>query len=207
MGVTRTLARATTAPMRIGLSAGELALEVALGVVRGTRRAIERDGRRVPAPQRPPRPPEPRPRPPVRAAPERGEPRPPTAQPQPEAAPPRPQPPPPRPEAARPPVSPADAAGPAIPARPTPAGAKEVDDTAVPAGEFGERGAEEDAGAEVTVGPPWEGYDELTAADIQRRLADADRETVAAVALYEGSHRDRRSVIRATERRLRALAL
>ncbi|HEX2097147.1 MAG TPA: hypothetical protein VHF50_07255 [Solirubrobacterales bacterium] len=189
-----------TAPVRIGLSAGELALEVALGVVRGTRRALERDGDGAARqPSWPPPPPAPS--------------REPAHVPRPRstngssasttAAPPKR-----RPEAVEPPppVPPAQALGDAVPVIPPPPGAKEVDDAPEPVAEFSESGAEDGAGAEVRVDPPWDGYDKMTAAQIQQRLAKADREVVAAVSLYEGMQRGRRSVVGAAERRLRALS-
>jgi hypothetical protein len=76
----------------------------------------------------------------------------------------------------------------------------------VPVAEFGEEGAEEKAGAQVHVDPPWGGYDDMTAARIQQRLRTAKREVVAAVSLYESTHRKRRTVIDAAGRRLRSLS-
>ena len=80
------------------------------------------------------------------------------------------------PSAPPPPRAPA-AQGDAVPVIPPPPGAKEVDDAPVPVAEFGGEGAEEDAGAEVRIGPPW-----------------------------DGMKRDRRSVARAADRRLRLLS-
>ena len=87
-----------------------------------------------------------------------------------------------------------------------PPGAKDVDDSPVTVAEFGGDGAGEGAGAQVRVDPPWEGYDDLKAGDIGKRLGDADREVAAAVALYESMGRGRRSVIEAADRRLRKLS-
>jgi hypothetical protein len=69
--------------------------------------------------------------------------------------------------------------------------------------EFGEPGAEEEAGAEVEVAEPWEGYDRMKAAEIEQRLADASDELAAVVRLYEAAGKSRQSVLRAAERRLR----
>lgn len=184
-----TLVHGAAAPVRLGLTAGEIALEVALGLVRGTRRALDGDRSHE-----------------QRVAPFKAPPPPPSRQTAP--ARPEPAPPPRRPEAATPPpVPPAAAEGPAVPVVPPPAGAKTVDDDPVPVGEFGGEGAAEGAGAEVTVDEPWDGYDTMTAAQIQKRLAGADREALAAVVLHEGVGRKRKSVIAAAEKRLRQLSV
>jgi len=47
----------------------------------------------------------------------------------------------------------------------------------------------------------------MTVADLKVRLAAADRELVAAVVLYEGFGRGRRSVIDTAEKRLRRLSV
>ena len=69
--------------------------------------------------------------------------------------------------------------------------------------EFAEPGAEEDAGAEVDVEEPWEGYDRMKATEITQRLAQVGDEVVAIVNLYESAGKKRQSVLRAAERRLR----
>jgi hypothetical protein len=56
------------------------------------------------------------------------------------------------------------------------------------------------AGAEIQVAAPWERYDEMSAADVVQRLADADDTTRAAVRLYEGAHQGREAILHATER-------
>jgi hypothetical protein len=56
------------------------------------------------------------------------------------------------------------------------------------------------AGAEVQVAAPWEGYDELSAADVVQRIADEDDTTRAAVRLYEGANQAREAILHATER-------
>jgi hypothetical protein len=69
--------------------------------------------------------------------------------------------------------------------------------------EVAEEGAEDGAGAEVTVEEPWPGYDEMSAADIQDRLVAEDEEAVvAAVRLYEASRKGRAAVLEATSRHM-----
>lgn len=70
--------------------------------------------------------------------------------------------------------------------------------------EFAEPGAEEGAGAEVHVNPPWDGYEGMSAKQVITRLATADPAEIAAVQLYEGSNRRRRTVMNAVERQLRS---
>jgi hypothetical protein len=65
-----------------------------------------------------------------------------------------------------------------------------------------ERGAEDGAGAEVAVGEPWAGYDEMQAADIQDRLVTESAETAAAVSLYEASRKGRADVLETASRRM-----
>jgi len=60
---------------------------------------------------------------------------------------------------------------------------------------FAEPGAEEGAGASVRVQEPWKGYGKMTASEIIARLDGATREELADVALYEGLHRRRRTVV------------
>jgi ferritin-like metal-binding protein YciE len=68
--------------------------------------------------------------------------------------------------------------------------------------EVSDPGAEEPAGAEVEVQEPWEGYDGMSAAEIERRLEGASDEVAAVVRLYEAAGKSRRTVLRAAERRL-----
>jgi hypothetical protein len=63
-----------------------------------------------------------------------------------------------------------------------------------------EEPAEEGAGAELTIEPPWDGYDQMTAADIRDRLAAASPVEAGAVELYERANKNRSSVIDASER-------
>jgi len=79
-----------------------------------------------------------------------------------------------------------------------------VDEGSVLVAEVAEEGAEDGAGAELTVEPPWDGYDRMTAADIGDRLSAGTAAEAAAVELYESTHKNRRSVKDAAERALRA---
>jgi hypothetical protein len=102
---------------------------------------------------------------------------------------------------ARPTPPPRDPAPP--PAPETAVELRHVDEGATVVAEFAEGGAEDGAGAEVELDEPWEGYDRLQADDLVKRLAGASSETLAAVALYERSSRDRPSVVAAAEEQLR----
>jgi ferritin-like metal-binding protein YciE len=84
------------------------------------------------------------------------------------------------------------------PAPPPPA-ASHVSEEPELVAEFGDP---EEAGAEVEIAEPWEGYDRMKAAEIERRLADASDSVVAVVQLYEAAGRNRQTVLRAAERRL-----
>jgi hypothetical protein len=75
-----------------------------------------------------------------------------------------------------------------------------VDEEPVLVAEVAEEGAEEGAGPELTVEPPWEGYDQMTAADVRDRLAAGSPVEAGAVELYERTHKNRSSVIDAAER-------
>ena len=81
-----------------------------------------------------------------------------------------------------------------------------VDEETVLVAEVAEEGAEQGAGPELHVDPPWDGYDEMTAADIRDRLAVASATEAAAVELYEATRKSRRSVLEAAERAVRAEA-
>lgn len=69
--------------------------------------------------------------------------------------------------------------------------------------EFAEPGAEQGAGAQVRVDPPWDGYARMGAKEVVTRLATADAAELAAVQLFEASHRRRRTVMNEVERELR----
>jgi hypothetical protein len=70
--------------------------------------------------------------------------------------------------------------------------------------EEAEPGAEDGAGASVRVQPPWEGYERMAAREVIARLGDASPAELAAVELYERTHRSRQTVLEAAERRLKA---
>jgi hypothetical protein len=69
--------------------------------------------------------------------------------------------------------------------------------------EFAEPGAEDGAGASVTIDEPWDGYSSMKAKEIRPRLEDATLAELAAVQLYEGAHRRRESVMTLVESELR----
>ena len=86
---------------------------------------------------------------------------------------------------------------------PPPAPPEHVDEEPVLTAEFAEEGAEDGAGAEVHVDEPWDGYGEMKVPEVIARLAWASNIELAAVQLYESSHRKRSSVLRDVEERLR----
>jgi hypothetical protein len=63
--------------------------------------------------------------------------------------------------------------------------------------EVAEAGAEDGAGAELSIEEPWEGYSTMSASEIRSRLRGADAATMAAVSLYEAAHKGRSTVLRA----------
>jgi hypothetical protein len=69
--------------------------------------------------------------------------------------------------------------------------------------ELAEPGAEDGAGAEVRVEPPWEGYEQMNAKQVIARLGSASTAELAAVQLYEGGNRGRRTILNAVQRELR----
>jgi hypothetical protein len=95
---------------------------------------------------------------------------------------------------------------PAEPAPPVPAGDSHVSEEPVPVAAFAEAGVENGAGAELNIAEPWEGYSRQDARTIVRRLVNAGRETLAAVELFENTHKRRRSVSAEADRRLKALS-
>lgn len=64
-------------------------------------------------------------------------------------------------------------------------------------------GAEDGAGAGVTVQEPWEGYGRMSAKEVIARLTDANSAELAAVALYESGNRSRQTVLEAVQRQMR----
>jgi hypothetical protein len=72
--------------------------------------------------------------------------------------------------------------------------------------EVADPGAEEGAGAQISIAEPWEGYAELKAADGVDPLAGRDQVELAAIELYELSHRKRQTVLDAAQRELRRVS-
>jgi hypothetical protein len=79
-----------------------------------------------------------------------------------------------------------------------------VDEEVVLVAETAEEGAEDGAGAELRIDPPWDGYDKMTAADVRDRLAGASAAQAATVELYEAANKNRRTVLDAASRALKA---
>lgn len=105
----------------------------------------------------------------------------------------------------------APSAPPAAPTRADPAAAEHpepvhVSEEPVVVAEVAEAGAEDGAGPELQVEPPWEGYDDQDVRTIARRLRAADAAPVAAVELYEAANKQRRGVLEAAQRRLKQLS-
>lgn len=69
--------------------------------------------------------------------------------------------------------------------------------------ESAEPGAEEGAGADVSVLEPWEGYGRMSAEDVIDRAGTATAAELAAMRLYEARHRARQTVLTAVDRQLR----
>jgi len=69
--------------------------------------------------------------------------------------------------------------------------------------EVAEPGAENGAGATITVGEPWNGYARMSAKDVVARSRSADQAELAAVRLYESRHRSRQTVLAAVDRALK----
>jgi hypothetical protein len=69
--------------------------------------------------------------------------------------------------------------------------------------ESGEAGATDGPGPEIRVREPWDGYQQLKARDVIERVTTVSDEELAAVELYEVSHRARRTVVAAAEKELR----
>jgi hypothetical protein len=97
-------------------------------------------------------------------------------------------------------------APPTRPSEPEPDAPVHVDAEPELVAEFAEPGAEEGAGPEIHVDEPWEGYRRMRVADIRDRVAVAGPEELAVTQLYEVTHRRRRSVLDAVERRSKQLA-
>jgi hypothetical protein len=66
-----------------------------------------------------------------------------------------------------------------------------------------EPGAEDGAGARVTVMEPWKGYARMNAREVIARARQAGAAELAAVRLYESRHRSRQTVLAAVDRQLK----
>ena len=84
--------------------------------------------------------------------------------------------------------------------------AKTIDDEPELVAELAEPGAEDGASAELEVDQPWDGYEDQTADEVVARIGEVDAAVLAVLELYERSHKDRRTVLGAAERRRRELA-
>jgi hypothetical protein len=69
--------------------------------------------------------------------------------------------------------------------------------------EEAEAGAEDGAGAQLTVIEPWNGYARMSARDVIARARQASAAELAAVRLYEARHRSRQTVLAAVDRQLK----
>ncbi len=69
--------------------------------------------------------------------------------------------------------------------------------------EVAEPGAEDGAGARVTVLEPWNGYAQMNAREVIARAGQASSAELAAVRLYESRHRSRQTVLAAVDRQLK----
>jgi hypothetical protein len=78
-----------------------------------------------------------------------------------------------------------------------------VSEQPVVVSELAEPGAEDGAGADVSVAEPWEGYAGMTAKQVIARLEGATPAELAAVSLYESAHKGRQTVLAAVERELK----
>lgn len=66
-----------------------------------------------------------------------------------------------------------------------------------------EPGAEDGAGADITVIEPWNGYRKMSARDVIDRASHASPAELAAIGLYEARHRARQTVLAAVDRQLK----
>jgi hypothetical protein len=97
-----------------------------------------------------------------------------------------------------------DVAPPPEPPPPTPKAPVHVSEEPELVQEVAEPGAEDGAGASVTVAEPWPGYSRMTAKQVIERLTDATPAELAAVQLYESINRDRQTVRAAAARNLKS---
>ena len=68
--------------------------------------------------------------------------------------------------------------------------------------ETADPGAEDGAGAQLTIDEPWPGYGKLNADDIIARLPAASDAELAVMELFEATHKRRRTVLSALQRQL-----
>ncbi len=69
--------------------------------------------------------------------------------------------------------------------------------------EVADAGAEDGAGAAITVAEPWNGYARMGAKDVIARARAGNPAELAAVRLYESRHRSRQTVLAAVDRQLK----
>ncbi len=69
--------------------------------------------------------------------------------------------------------------------------------------ESAEPGAEDGAGAGITVAEPWDGYGHMSAKDVIDRASTAGVAELATMRLYEARHRARQTVLAAVDRQLK----
>jgi hypothetical protein len=181
-----------TLPLRVGVRAANLTLRVT-GEAAGRAFIVAEQVVRVVRPEAEPQPappPEPESAPPARSNSATA-----TAEPPPAPAPPAPAPPATRPPAPEPPTR---APLPRLDQEPD-----HVSEEPVLVEAFADPGAEDGAGAQVTIDEPWTGYRQLTAQEVIGQLVALSPEELAAVQLYEGTHRRRETVLTAVEHQLR----
>ena len=96
---------------------------------------------------------------------------------------------------------------PVAPATPEPVHVSEepvhVSEEPVLVDEVAEPGAEDGAGAAITVLEPWNGYAHMNAREVIARAQQAGPAELAAVRLYESRHRGRQTVLAAVDRQLK----
>jgi hypothetical protein len=83
---------------------------------------------------------------------------------------------------------------------------KTLDDTDEVVATVAEPGAEDGAGAQLDIEPPWEGYAGMKASEVVARLNQAGAAELAVVELYERAHKNRQTVLGAAAKRLKALS-
>ena len=100
-----------------------------------------------------------------------------------------------------------DPVAPVAPATPEPVHVSEepvhVSEEPVLVDEVAEPGAEDGAGAAITVLEPWNGYAHMNAREVIARAQQAGPAELAAVRLYESRHRGRQTVLAAVDRQLK----